>query len=117
MNFLKTSAFLLGFAVLGLACGDSGNDTPDAPIIGGNGGAGGSRADAYVAPGTGGAPGPIDATIDFGAGGSTGTIDGGIDGGSVASPFEINKAIINAATTSVGLTVTGPVAVPYTSCK
>ena len=144
MNFLKTSAFLLGFAALGLACGDSSNNTPDAPIIGGNGGAGGSHPDAYIAPGTGGAgaggatvaidsgaggatgvidsgaggaTGPIDATIDKGAGGATGTVDSGADGGVVGPTKEGHIAIINAATTSVGLTVAGPAAVAYTSCK
>jgi hypothetical protein len=145
MNFLKTSGFLLGFAVLGIACGDSSSNTPDAPIIGGNGGAGGSHADAYVAPGTGGAGaggatvatdsgaggatvvidsgaggaiGPIDANhIDGGAGGATGTVDSGAEAGSVVDPKAVNIAIINAVTTSVGLTVAGPAAVPYTSCK
>ena len=146
MNFLKTSAFLLGFAALGLACGDNSNNTPDAPIIGGNGGAGGSHPDAYIAPGTGGAgaggatvaidsgaggatvvidsgaggaTGPIDANRpDLGAGGGTGTVDSGaIDGGVVGPTKEGHLAIINAATTSAGLTVAGPAAVAYISCK
>jgi hypothetical protein len=138
MNFLKTSAFLLGFAALGIACGSS-SSTPDAPIIGGNGGAGGSHADAYIAPGTGGAgAGGATVDIDSGAGGATGAIDGGagdankgIDGaaggtgtvdsggevGTVVDPKPIHLGIINATTTSVGLTVAGPAAVPYTSCK
>jgi len=138
MNFLKTSAFLLGFAALGLACGDSSNNQPDAPIYGGNGG---SHADAYIAPGTGGAVGTGGTTvaIDSGAGGATGVIDGsagdtnkGIDSGpdggtgtvevggevgSVVDPKPVHIAIINAATASVGLTVAGPATVPYASCK
>jgi hypothetical protein len=145
MNFLKTTALLLGFAALGIACGDSSNNTPDAPVYGGNGGAGGSHADAYVAPGTGGAgaggatvaidsgaggaTGVIDGSagdtnkgIDFGTGGGTGTVDSGsdsgaIDGGVVGPTKEGHLAIINAATASVGLTVAGPATVPYASCK
>ena len=132
MNFLKTTALLLGFAALGIACGDSSNNTPDAPVYGGNGGAGGSHADAYVAPGTGGAGaggatgiidsgagGAIDANrLDLGAGGATGPVDSGaIDGGVVGPTKEGHLAIINAATASVGLTVAGPATVPYASCK
>jgi hypothetical protein len=135
MNFFKTSAFLLGFATLGIGCGDSSNNNTDVPVLGGSGGAGGSHADAYVAPGSGGAgAGGATVPIDSGAGGSTGvidanaseanrvidgagdvTVDGG--GGETGSPFDINKAIINATTTSVGLIVGGPAPILYTSCK
>jgi len=141
MKFLKTTALLLGFAALGLACGDSSNNQPDAPIYGGNGG---SHADAYIAPGTGGAVGTGGATVaidsgaggatgiidsgaggaidanrlDLGAGGATGPVDSGaIDGGVVGPTKEGHLAIINAATASVGLTVAGPATVPYASCK
>jgi hypothetical protein len=142
MSFFKTSAFLLGFAALGIACGDSSsNNTPDAPIVGGNGGAGGSHPDAYVAPGTGGAGaggatmpidsgaggatsvidggagGAIDANRPDGAGGGTGTVDGGGEVGGVVDPRPGHIIIINATTTSVGLTVTGATPVPYSSCK
>jgi hypothetical protein len=159
MTFLKTTAIVFGLAILGVACGDSSNNSTDVPILGGSGG---SHADAYVIPGTGGALGTGGATVlpdsgaggaggavvavDSGAGGSTGTVDaniadagtvteagridggaggaigtvdsGAIDGGGAPS-FDkpTHLVIINAATTSVGLTVAGPTPIAYTSCK
>lgn len=162
MKFLKTTTIVFGLAILGVACGDSGNSSqPDVPILGGSGGAAGSHADGPVVPGTGGAIGAGGATVlldsgaggaggatvafDGGAGGSTGTVDativdstvteagrseggaggaigtvdgGAIDGGGGQSfPKDGHLLIINAATTSVGLTVAGPTPVAYTSCK
>jgi hypothetical protein len=163
MTFFKTAAIVFGLAILGVACGDSGNSNqPDVPILGGSGGAAGSHADGPVVPGTGGAIGAGGAVVlldsgaggaggavvvvDSGAGGSTGTVDanivdlstvteagrieggaggaiGTIDGGTIdggGGPFfdkPTHLLIINAATTSVGLTVTGPTPVLYTSCR
>jgi hypothetical protein len=161
MTFFKTAAIVFGLAILGVACGDSGSNSPDVPILGGSGGAAGSHADGPVVPGTGGAIGAGGATVlldsgaggaggatvafDSSAGGSTGTVDaaivdsavteagrseggaGGaigtvdgaaIDGGGTPTPDKpTHVAIINATTTSVGLTVAGPTPVPYTSCR
>jgi len=163
MTFLKTTAIVFGLAILGVACGDSGNSNqPDVPILGGSGGAAGSHADGPVVPGTGGAIGAGGATVlldsgaggaggavvvvDSGAGGSTGTVDativdstgteagrseggaggaiGTVDGGTIdgggGPSFDkpTHVAIINATTTSVGLTVAGPnPIIPYTSCQ
>ena len=79
-------------------------------------GAGG--ATGVIDGGAGGATGPIDASrIDSGADVVTGPMDLGGEAGVVVPPIDIHKAIINATTTSVGLTVAGPAAVPYTSCK
>jgi hypothetical protein len=77
-------------------------------------GAGGSTVaiDGSIA----GSTGTIDSGID-GTGGKTGGIDAGIDAGvPVTFPKDGHLKIINAATTG-GLDVTGPTAVPYTTCK
>lgn len=139
MTSLKTTAIVFGLAILGVACGSSSNNSTDLPVYGGTGG---SHADAPITStggaggatvgadsGAGGAGGTtvaidsgaggsaIDAPhIDSGAGGGTGTDSGAIDGGG-APTKDGHIAIINAPTTSVGLTVTGPTPVAYTSCK
>jgi hypothetical protein len=153
MTLLKTSILFVGLAVLGIACGSDSNNSPDAPTVGGNGGA---KTDVAIVPGTGGVTGTGGATItpsaggagggvdvgaggavvviDGAAGGSAGTIDGGvggagggggtvgldagIDGGTPSVTFDkpTHLTVINAATTG-GLDVTGPAAVPYTTCK
>ena len=139
MTSLKTTAIVFGLAILGVACGSSSNNSTDVPVYGGTGGShvdapitstgGAGGATVGVDSGAGGAGGTtvvidsgaggsaIDAPhIDSGAGGGTGTVDSGaIDGG--GNPKADHIAIINAPTTSVGLTVTGPAAVAYTSCK
>jgi hypothetical protein len=93
------------------------------PSVGGA--IGGVDSGAGGAGGAGGSPVGIDASaggttggLDSGAGGSVG-IDSGIDGGTaptVKFTKEQSLLIINAATTG-GLDVTGPTAVPYTTCK
>lgn len=146
MNFLKTSALFIGLAALGIACGSDSSNSPDAPVVSN----GGSRGDAAVVPGTGGATGTGGAIVPSnggagggvvmpdggGVGGATGTVDGGIDvttgtggtggvggidagidGGSTTTFSKpVHLQTINTATTG-GLDVTGPTAVPYTSCK
>jgi len=144
MTLLRTSALFIGLAALGIACGSDSSNSPDAPNVGGNGGA---KTDGPITPGTGGATGSGGATVpsnggaiggfDSGAGGSTvvidagstggstGIIDSGIDGtggGSIDGGTDtiwtkpIHVQIINVATAG-GLDVTGPTPVAYTSCK
>ena len=114
MKFLKTSALVLGLAALGVACGsDSGSNNPDAPIVGGTGGAGGG-IDAAIPPATGGAGGttgmPLDSGmgggmdspiagsggfIDSGAGGSMDSGMGGIDSGAGGSAVQLDSGAID----------------------
>jgi hypothetical protein len=79
MTFFKTSALFIGLAALGIACGSDSSNSPDAPVISN----GGSRGDAAVVPGTGGATGTGGAIVpsNGGAGGGVVMPDGGGVGG------------------------------------
>jgi hypothetical protein len=107
-----TSTGGAGGATVGV---DSGAGGAGGTTVAVDSGAGGSAIDApHIDSGAGGGTGTVDGG---GAGGGTGTVDSGaIDGGG-APTKDGHIAIINAPTTSVGLTVTGPAAVAYTSCK
>ena len=134
MTLLKTSALFIGLTLLGFACSSDSSNTPDAPIVGGTGGA---KTDGPLAVGTGGAGGAI-VPLDSGAGGAMvviaaasdggsstidsnpngiGGIDGSIDGGTTAQFTKSGSiAIMNTPTTG-GLDVTGPATVAYATCK
>jgi hypothetical protein len=147
MTLLRTSALFIGLGLLAVACGSDNSSSPDAPVISNGGsrgdaavvaGTGGviGTGGATIIPSVGGSIGGVDSGaggaivgidastggttggIDSGVGGTAG-IDAGIDGGTVATvkfTKEQSLLIINAATTG-GLDVTGPTAVPYTTCK
>jgi len=146
MTLLRTSALFIGLAALGIACGSDSSNSPDALVVS-NGGARGDAAivpgtggspgtGGAIVPSNGGAGGGVDSgaggatvvidgsiagstgTIDGGVGGSAGGLDAGIDGGTVPSwNLPQHKSIINAASTSAALDVTGPTPVLYTTCK